>query len=86
MNDIGNLGFESAFAELEQVVQQLEAGDLPLEQAMALFERGMALAAHCNARLDAAELRVSQLVSRSGGEYELRPFEEYPSGEELEQK
>jgi exodeoxyribonuclease VII small subunit len=81
MSEIEGLGFEAAFAELEQVVQQLEAGDLPLEQAMAVFERGMALAAHCNARLDAAELRVMQLVPTPGGyppgeEYELRPFEE----------
>lgn len=84
MSGIEELSFEEAFTQLEAVVQQLEAGDLPLDQAMALFERGMALATHCNARLDAAELRVQQLVSSAGeyppGEgYELAPFEEYPA-------
>ncbi len=83
MSEIENLSFEEAFAELEEVVQQLEAGDLTLDQAMALFERGMALAARCNTRLDAAELRVQQLVPAgdeySPGEgYDLTSFEEFP--------
>ncbi len=84
MSEIENLSFEKAFAELEKVVQQLEAGDLTLDKAMALFERGMALAGHGNAQLDAAELRVQQLVPAGGGglrgeDYELAPFEEYPA-------
>jgi exodeoxyribonuclease VII small subunit len=62
----------------------LDAGDLTLDQAMALFERGMALATQCNAQLDAAELRVQQLVPAEGEyppseDYDLAPFEEYPS-------
>jgi exodeoxyribonuclease VII small subunit len=81
MSEIENLSFEEAFTELEGVVQQLEAGDLTLGQAMTLFERGMALAAHCNARLDTAELRVQQLIPTPGeyppGEdYDVAPFEE----------
>ena len=61
---------------------QLEAGDLTLDQAMALFERGTALATQCNAQLDAAELRVQQLVPAVGeyppGEgYDLTSFEEF---------
>lgn len=81
MSEIENLSFEEAFNELEEVVQQLEAGDLTLDQAMALFERGMTLTAHCNAQLDAAELRVQQLVSATaeyppGEGYEVAPFEE----------
>ena len=80
MSEIETLSFEEAFSQLEAVVGQLEAGDLALDQAMALFERGMALATHCNARLDVAELRVQQLVSTSGEYppdegYELAPFE-----------
>ena len=83
MSEIENLSFEEAFAELEEVVQQLEEGDLTLDQSMALFERGMTLATQCNAQLDAAELRVQQLVPAQGefppGEdYELTSFEEYP--------
>jgi exodeoxyribonuclease VII small subunit len=82
MSEIEDLSFEEAFAELEELVQQLEAGDLTLDQAMALFERGTALATQCNDRLDAAELRVQQLLSTPGehppGEgHELAPFEEY---------
>jgi exodeoxyribonuclease VII small subunit len=78
MSEMENLSFEEAFTELEAVVQQLEMGDLTLDQAMALFERGMALAAQCNTRLDAAELRVQQLVPAAGEGYDLTSFDEYP--------
>ena len=83
MSETEHLSFEQAFAELEEVVQQLEAADLTLDQAMALFERGMALATQCNDQIDAAELRVQQLVPTGreglpGEDYELAPFEEYP--------
>lgn len=84
MSELENLNFEDAFVELESIVQRLEEGDLKLDEAMALFERGMALTAHCNSRLDSAELRVQQLMSAVGefppGEgYDLAPFEESPS-------
>ena len=83
MSDTENLNFEEAFGELEEVVQQLEAGDLTLDQSMALFERGVALAARCNAQLDAAELRVRQLAPAEsedplGEDYDLAPSDEYP--------
>ena len=55
------LTFEQAYRELEQVVEQLERGDLPLEQALALHTRGQQLAALCSLQLDRAELRVKQL-------------------------
>lgn len=67
---IDQLTFEQAFAELEALVQQLEAGQLALEESLALFERGQALAARCGVLLDSAELKVKQLV---GGE--LQDFE-----------
>jgi exodeoxyribonuclease VII small subunit len=87
MKEIEDLRFEEAYAELEDVVQKLESGDLTLDQSMTLFERGTALAAHCNAQLDTAELRVQQLVP-SADEYPpveghtLTPFEEYPPSED----
>ena len=89
MSEIENLSFEAAFAELEDVVRQLEEGNLALDQAMALFERGTALTASCNTRLDAAELRVQQLVPAmgqypAGGEYDLALFGESPQGEEAD--
>jgi exodeoxyribonuclease VII small subunit len=61
MDEVENLTFEAAFAELEETVRKLEAGGLALEESLALFERGQALAAHCNAQLDHAELKVRQL-------------------------
>jgi exodeoxyribonuclease VII small subunit len=62
MKEIADLSFEDAFAELQATVAQLERGDLPLEDSIALFERGQALAAHCGLQLDAAELKVRQLM------------------------
>jgi len=58
-----NLSYEEAFTELEKMLQQLEAGDLPLEDALALYEKGAALSQYCSQKLDAAELRVSQWQS-----------------------
>jgi exodeoxyribonuclease VII small subunit len=55
--------FEVAFAELEEVVRQLEEGDLTLENAIGLYERGQALVQFCQTLLDKAELRVEQLGS-----------------------
>ena len=66
MNDLEELTFEEAFRELEVTVQRLEEGDLPLEQAISLYERGMRLAQHCSDALDAAELRVQELGTRDG--------------------
>ncbi|MEP7198722.1 MAG: exodeoxyribonuclease VII small subunit [Chloroflexota bacterium] len=53
--------FEESFDELEQAVQQLEAGDLPLEESIGLYERGMMLAAQLEKQLAEAELRVRKL-------------------------
>jgi len=77
--EIENLSFEEAFKKLEETVHCLEEGDLTLDESIALFERGQALAQHCGEKLDRAELRVSQLVPSSGqneGSYETVPFEE----------
>lgn len=56
--------FESAIAELEQIVKTLEDGDLPLEKALELYERGVALSRFCHARLEAAERRIELLNER----------------------
>ena len=58
---VKDMAFETAFAELEEIVQRLESGDLTLEEAISLYERGQALAHHCQDRLDRAELRITQL-------------------------
>lgn len=63
------LNYEQAFEELEAAVQRLETGDLPLEEAMGLFERGQALAARCDELLNRAELKLRQLVPDDSGGY-----------------
>lgn len=61
MNAISELSFEAAYAELEGIIAQLESGELPLEESVTLYERGRQLAERCQAALDQAELRISQL-------------------------
>jgi exodeoxyribonuclease VII small subunit len=56
------LSYEQAFKELEQVVGRLEEGELSLEESLALFERGQALAARCAELLENAELKLRELV------------------------
>jgi exodeoxyribonuclease VII small subunit len=58
---IEDLTFEQAFDELEESVRKLEGGELPLEESLALFERGQQLAAYCNKLLDEAELKIEQV-------------------------
>jgi exodeoxyribonuclease VII small subunit len=76
--EIDRLTFDDALAELQRTVAQLEAGGQPLEQSIALYERGVALHERCAKLLADAELRVKQLVSRAGGALEaldVRPEE-----------
>jgi exodeoxyribonuclease VII small subunit len=56
--------FESAITELEQIVRQLEEGDLPLDRSLALFERGVTLSRYCHDQLTTAERRIEQLTER----------------------
>ena len=56
--------FEASLTELEAVVKELESGDLPLERALALFEKGTQLSAACRKQLEEAETRVEQLMRR----------------------
>jgi exodeoxyribonuclease VII small subunit len=65
--DIDQLSYEQAFAELEAIINGLEANQKTLEESITLYERGQALALHCAGLLDKAELRVKQL-----SEIELR--------------
>jgi exodeoxyribonuclease VII small subunit len=59
--DIKTLSFEDAQAELDSVVATLETGEIDLDHSLALYERGVALARHCQALLDSASLRVERL-------------------------
>ena len=63
---IDGMTFEEAMAALEQVVGALERGEVPLEQSIALYERGAALKAHCAAKLKDAEEKVEMIRAQEG--------------------
>ena len=63
--------FEAAIGELESIVKKLEEGDLPLEQSLALYERGVQLSRFCHARVEEAERRIEMLNER--GELKRAP-------------
>lgn len=54
--------FEQLYTELEATIEKLEAGNLPLDDALALYERGMELAKQCSGLLDKAELKIQELA------------------------
>ena len=66
--------FEKAMKQLEQIVQDLEEGDIPLEKALNKFEEGMALSKFCADRLDETEKKVSLLMENSQGDIEEKDF------------
>ena len=68
------LNLEKALADLEDLVDELEAGDLPLEKAMKKFEDGIKLTRNCQVALKEAEQKVEILLKSAGGE-DLEPFE-----------
>lgn len=72
--------FEEVMERLQTVVEQLEKGDLPLEQSLAIFEEGVRLSRAGATRLDEAERRVEELLS-VGDELQTSPLEESEAGE-----
>ena len=66
--ELAAMPFDVALDEYQSVVARLEAGGLPLEASIALYERGVALDGHCSRLLADAELRVQRLVEASGGQ------------------
>lgn len=62
-DDGEEVAFEDAVQELETIVEELESGDLPLEEAMDRFERGLILVDACRSKLEQAELKVQELLS-----------------------
>lgn len=75
MGDMTERSFEEAWAELEGILERLEGGELTLDESVALFERGRALAAHCQQLLDKAELRVRQLSGMVDDDGDAAPAE-----------
>jgi len=68
------INLEKALADLEEIVEELESGDLPLEKAMKKFEEGIKLTRNCQAALKDAEQKVEILLKSAGGE-NLEDFE-----------
>ena len=67
MSDVGEMSFEQAIKELETVVGQLERGDVALDESIALYERGAALKARCEAKLKEAEEKVAKITLGENG-------------------
>lgn len=65
--------FESGLQQLEAIVKEMEGGDLPLERALELFERGMKLSESCRKQLEEAETRI-EILTRRAGEMQPQPF------------
>ncbi|MGA9192033.1 MAG: exodeoxyribonuclease VII small subunit [Anaerolineales bacterium] len=70
-----DFGYEDAFDELEALVEQLESGELQLEEALSVFERGQALAARCSDLLEKAQLRLTELAPSEDGNLSPVDFE-----------
>jgi len=68
--------FEKNLERLQQIVEQLESGELPLEKGVALYKEGLSLATSCRTQLDEARLTVTQVTPEG-----LKPFEAEPSEE-----
>ena len=69
------INLEKSLADLEALVEELESGDLPLEQAMKKFEDGIKLTRSCQAALKEAEQRVEILLANEGGDASLETFQ-----------
>ncbi|MBY4675535.1 exodeoxyribonuclease VII small subunit [Marinobacterium arenosum] len=67
--------FEQSLSQLETLVEQMEQGELSLEEALQAFEEGVKLTRECQSILDQAEQKVQQLISNSQGELQSVPFE-----------
>jgi exodeoxyribonuclease VII small subunit len=74
-DDVAQLSFEDALAELDQIVRSLEGGTLKLDAAIQAFERGVKLRRHCEGKLAEVEARVEALVQRADGSLTTRPLE-----------
>jgi exodeoxyribonuclease VII small subunit len=69
------LDFEAAMRDLEEIVERLEHGELPLEESLAAFERGVLLTRSCQAALREAEQKVEILLKKAGGAEAAAPFD-----------
>jgi exodeoxyribonuclease VII small subunit len=71
---VGGVKFEQAMARLEAIVEELEKGDLPLDESLKIFEEGIRLSKNCLKVLEEAERKVEVLVQDKNGKKRLRAF------------
>ena len=71
-----NMNFEKALEKLEKIVEELEAGDLPLESSLGKYEEGIILARECQAKLDKAKEKIEKLIKKDDGTFKKEPFKE----------
>ena len=63
-DEIKKLSFEEALSELEQIVEDLERGDIELEDSISIYEKGVILKAHCEAKLKTAKMKIDKIISQ----------------------
>ena len=73
--------FEAALEELEQVVEQLESGELSLEDSLSAFEKGIGLVRFCNHKLSEVEKKIEMLVKEKEGKLQLKALADLPEKE-----
>jgi exodeoxyribonuclease VII small subunit len=75
MSEQKELSFEEAMGKLEEVVEKLEQGDVPLEEAISMFQEGMSLSKLCHDKLKTVETSMDRILHENG-EFELTTFQE----------
>lgn len=73
---MAELKFEEALKKLEKIVEDLERGDLSLDEALKKYQDGIELSSACSQRLDNAKKKIDILIKNKKGELELKPFQE----------
>jgi exodeoxyribonuclease VII small subunit len=76
--------FEVAMEELESIVEQLESGDLSLEDSLAAFEKGVTLVKYCNQKLNEVEKKVEVLVKDKDGKFQFKALDSLPNDGEVD--
>ena len=74
-DEIKKLSFEEALSELEQIVEDLERGDIELEDSISIYEKGVILKAHCEAKLKTAKMKIDKIISHPDGDFSSEPLD-----------
>jgi len=73
--NLENVSFEKALAELEEIVRSLESGKAPLEESISAYERGTALKTYCEQKLQEARLKIEKISLSPDGSVKTSPFD-----------